>query len=198
MGNKIFRNLVTAVWLIGAGLVGSGLIFARPAVAQDLSGEPGFIDFSQQATLTDDNLDIHLSVKDPLIKLVAAGTRETDPDLADVLEQLKAVEVHVYEVPEAQQDIVRKEITKWAGKLESGGWTEAITIRMKGARGHVFLRLMNDKPKGLAAMYTGDDGEAVFVNIVGQIDAAQVGRLATKFDLDVLGKALAGGMPNGS
>lgn len=174
------------------------LTVTGPAMAQDLSGEPGFIDFSAQTTLSDDNLDIHISVKDPLIKLVAEGTREADPDLADVLEKLKAVEVYVYEVPADQQSQVRKEISQRAKQLESSGWTEAIAIRVKGARGHVFLRLLEGKPMGLAAMYTGDENEAVFVNIVGQIDAAQVGRLATKFNLDVLGQALAGGAPGGS
>lgn len=189
MKNKAILGIAVLVSLIQA---------ADPAAAQDLSGEPGFIDFSQQATLTDDNLDIHISVKDPLIKLVAEGTRATDPDLADVLAQLRAVEVHVYEVPVDQQSKIRSEISGRAKELEAAGWTQAITIRMKGARGHVFLRLVDGKPQGLAAMYTGDEDEAVFVNIVGQIDASQIGRLATKFDLDVLGQALAGGAPGGS
>ena len=159
---------------------------------KDLSGDPGFVDFSQQQTLSDDELDIHISVKDPMIKLVAEATRESDPALADVLEQLHAVEVYVYQVPSERQPKVRKEISGLAGTLEGGGWTEAIAIRMKGARGHVFLRLVDGKPVGLAAMYSDDEGEAVFVNIVGQIDAAQIGRVATKFDLEVLGKALNG------
>lgn len=178
--------------LLAAALLAGG----RPALAQeDLRRDPGFVDFSRQATLTDDDLEVHVSVKDPLIKLVAEATGESDPELAEVLRLLKAVEVHVYEVPENRRETVKKEISSLARDLEDRGWTEAIAIRVKGARGHVFLRLLDEKPMGLAAMYTGEAGEAVFVNIVGQIDAAQVGRLASRYDLHVLSKALAGMSP---
>lgn len=163
---------------------------------QDLSGDPGFVDFSQQQTFDDKDVEIQISVKDPLIKLVAEATRESDPALADVLGQLKAVEVNVYNVTQARRDAVRGEIDRQARQLEKGGWTEAIAIRIRGATGHVFLRFVDEKPVGLAAMYLDDGkGDAVFVNIVGQIDAAQVGRLASKFKLDLLGEALRGAAP---
>lgn len=169
----------------------------RAAGAQeDLAGDPGFVDFSRQEIFDDGDVEIQISVKDPLIQLVAEATRESDPALADVLGQLKAVEVSVYDVPQARRDEVRREISRQAKKLESGGWTEAIAIRLRGARGHVFLRLVDEKPVGLAAMYLDDEkGDAVFVNIVGLIDAAQVGRLASKFQLDLLGEALRGAAP---
>lgn len=168
-------------------------VLAGSATTQeDVSQDPGFVDFALQDVLSDDELEVHVSVKDPMIKLVAEGTREADPEFAAVLDPLKGVEVHVYSVPEDRRSAVRKEISDQAKKLEGQGWTEAIAIRLKGARGHVFLRLVDGRPVGLVAMYSDDEGEAVFVNIVGAIDPSKVGRLATKFDLDVLSTALDG------
>ncbi len=188
--SRSFR--LTAALFAAALLAGAWAAAAQ----EDLTGDPGFVDFSRQEIFDDDDVEIRISVKDPLIKLVAEATRESDPDLADVLGQLKAVEVNVFDVPQARRDEVRGEISRQAKKLESGGWTEAIAIRLRGARGHVFLRLVDEKPVGLAAMYLDDgEGDAVFVNIVGQIDAAQVGRLASKLELDLLGEALRGAAP---
>lgn len=160
--------------------------------SEDVRQDPGFVEFALKGVLDDDDLEIHVSVKDPMIKLVAEGTRETDPEFAAVLDPLKGVEVHVYSVPEDRRGAVRQEISDQAKKLEGKGWTEAIAIRLKGARGHVFLRLVDGRPVGLVAMYSDDEGEAVFVNIVGAIDPSKVGRLASKFDLDVLSTALDG------
>jgi hypothetical protein len=182
----------TAALFAAAVLAGPWTVAAQ----QDLSGDPGFVDFSQQKLFDDGDVEIQISVKDPLIKLVAEATRESDPALADVLGQLKAVEVNVYKVTQARRDEVRGEIDRQARQLEKGGWTEAIAIRLRGATGHVFLRLVDEKPVGLAAMYLDDgQGDAVFVNIVGKIDAAQVGRLASKFKLDLLGEALRDAAP---
>jgi hypothetical protein len=166
------------------------------AAQTPLADEPGFVDFSQQALFEDDALAIHVSVKDPMIQLVSEATRESDPELADVLAQLKAVEVHVFDVGEDVSDQVRGDITRQARQLQERGWTEAISIRLRDTRGHVFLRIEDKVPVGLAALYHDGKGhEAVFVNIVGRIEPAQIGRLAAKLELDVLSEAVRGQMP---
>ncbi len=170
---------------------------ATTAAQTDLHGEPGFVDFSRQPLFDDDALAIHVSVKGPMIQLVAEATRESDPELAEVLAQLKAVEVLVFDVGEDVSDAVRRDITRQARELQKLGWTEAISIRLRDARGHVFLRIEDKVPVGLAALYhDGKASEAVFVNIVGRIEPAQIGRLASKFDLDLLGEAVRGQIPS--
>lgn len=155
--------------------------------AEDLTRDPGFVNFSDLGLLTDDELDIHVSVKDPLLKLVAEATRENEPELADVLVQLRAIEVYVYTVKESLREAIWKEIRGKARALEGKGWNPAITIRMRRERGYVFLKLVEGKPVGLAAMYIEDD-EAVFVNIVGSIDPTKIGRVASRFNIDLLGE----------
>lgn len=174
----------------------AALVLSLPAAAQtDLTGDPGFVDFSRQPLFDDDALAIHVSVKDPMIQLVAEATRESDPELAEVLKQLKAVEVHVFDVKEGESDAVRGDISRQAKELQKQGWTEAVSIRLRDARGNVFLRFEGKVPVGLAALYhDGKSHEAVFVNIVGRIEPAQIGRLAAKFELGLLSEAVRGQM----
>lgn len=152
---------------------------------------PGYVDFSRQPLFDEDDLEVRVSVKGPMIQLVAEASRETDPNLAEMLGELEAVEVQVYRLAEAERDAVRREISRQAGELEADGWAEAITIHLRRARGHVFLRLVDAEPVGVAALYVGEENEAVFVNIVGRIDPAQIGRLASQFNLDLLSQAVS-------
>lgn len=178
-GRKTQRGLLIAVVLLGALAV---------AAQEDLSRDPGFVDFSHLGPFTEEDLVIHISVKDPLLKLVAEGTRESEPELAALMAQLKLIEVYVYEVEEAQRATIRELLGTTARQLDAKGWEPAITIHMRRDRGYVYLKLADGKPIGLAAMYLDEDDEAVFVNIVGLIDPAKVGRLAARFDLDLLGE----------
>lgn len=175
------------IYLCLAAALVAGAVGAQD---DEISRDPGFVDFNPRGVLTDGDLEIHISVKSPLIQLVAEATRANDEVLADVLDKLKAVEVHVYNVGDERREAVRQEISRRAQDLGRLGWTEAIAIRLRGARGSVLMRLQGERPVGLAAMYLDDQGEAVFVNIVGEIDAAQIGRLAAKFNLDVLSQAV--------
>jgi len=186
---RFFLSLAAAALVASAAGVG--------AQGDDLSRDPGFVDFNPRGVLTDEDLEIHISVKSPLIQLVAEASRPNDAVLADVLDKLKAVEVHVYHVADERRDAVRQEISRRAGDLGKLGWTEAIAIRLRGARGSVLMKIRGERPVGLAAMYLDDEGEAVFVNIVGEIDAAQIGRLAAKFNLDVLSQAVEDGRKSG-
>jgi len=177
-------------------VLAAALALSLTAAAQTgVTGESGFVDFSRQPLFDDDALVIHVSVKDPMIQLVAEATRENDPELAEVLSQLKAVEVLVFDVDEGASDAVRRDITRQARELQKLGWTEAVSILLRDARGSVFLRFEGKVPVGLAALYhDAKSHEAVFVNIVGRIEPAQIGRLAAKFELDLLSEAVRGQM----
>lgn len=177
-----------------------GLVLALaawPAIAQtDLSAEPGFVDFGGNAFFAEEDLDVHISVKDPMIQLVAAASRDSDPELADVLSPLKAVDVYVYKVGDNRNDDVSEEISRQAKELSGSGWSEAITIRTRAARGHVFLRMAESTAVGVAALYLDETAsEAVYLNIVGAIDPLEIGRLAAKFNLDPLSEAVKRQMP---
>ncbi len=160
---------------------------ASSATEQDaLEKEPGFFDFAGLNLFEAQDLEMHISVKGPLLALVAAASSEAEPDLSDTLGQLKGIEVRVYNLPEKRRSKATEVLDNIADSLRDQGWKSAITVQVQRDHGYAFLRYGNKKPVGLAAMYITDENQAVFVNIVGAMDMATIGRLARRFDLDLL------------
>ena len=162
-----------------------------PAGAEEdlLAGEPGFVDLSSFEFFSRDQLDLHISVKGPLLSMVANMAEESDPELAAALGALKGVEVRVYSVGEEKRPRVDGLLENLAKHLRGDGWSTAMTIRVARDHGYAMLRFAGGdtkKPVGLVAMYLTEENEAVFVNIVGGIDTTTIGHLARRYDLDLL------------
>ena len=159
---------------------------ASPTADPLLSGEPGYVDVSAFDVVSADDLEMHVSVKGPLLQLVANASRDEDPDLADALAALAGIEVRVYSVPEARRTRINKGLKRLADELTRDGWSVAITVQVAREHGYAMLRMIDGDPLGLVAFYLTEDNQAIFVNIVGRIDTATVGQLARKYDLDLL------------
>lgn len=189
-----FTGFFTAflVALSGALLLGPALHATEEpttATAVDpLESELGFFDFESQKLFERDDLEIHISVKGPLLQLVAAASKESEPELADILRRLKGIEVRVYNLREPKRQAAEDLIVSLAGRLEREGWRSAITVQVQRDHGYAFLRYRDGEtdPEGLAALYLTDGNQAVFVNIVGSMNTAAIGSLARRFDLDLL------------
>lgn len=160
----------------------------RPEVEKPVTEHPGFVTFDDVERLFgDDALEIHISVKDAMLRLVAAATRQSEPDLAQMIGGLRAIEVMVYNIDDqGGRSRVRQAITDTAGRLRRAGWEPAIDIRLEDSGGFLYFRFQqSDNPVGLAGIFL-DGKEAVFINIVGTIDPALLGRLAARFNISLL------------
>ncbi|MEM1177688.1 MAG: DUF4252 domain-containing protein [Acidobacteriota bacterium] len=174
-----------APWLLLALLSSA----AFGADVNPIQAEPGFVDFDGFKLFTRDELDVHISVRGPLLALVAGATKESDPELSKALGALQGVEVRAYTVGEGNRDSVHGELEKMADRLRETGWSTAMTVKVDRDHGYAMLRFKKGQesdPVGLVAMYLTESNEAVFVNIVGDIDTRNIGRLARRFDLDLL------------
>jgi len=161
--------------------------FAQDTAERDpLAGHPGFVDFGDLGLFGEDDLEIHVSVKGPLLRLVAATTRRDEPELASMLESLEGIELRVYNAAEPERGAVRDLIGELASRLTRQDWQSALTVRSGRSYGYVFLRLDGETPQGLAAMLLDDDNQVVFVNIVGEVDPSELGRLAGRFGVEAL------------
>ena len=161
---------------------------SRLSAAPDplLADEPGYVDVTAIAILNADDLEMHVSVKGPLLQLVANASRGDDPEFAEALAALAGIEVRVYTIAEQRRSTIREGLAQLSKKLTAAGWSTAITVQVNRDHGYAMLRLVEGRPLGLAAFYLTDDNQAIFVNIVGHIDTATIGRLARKYDLDLL------------
>lgn len=179
-------GLVLAVLLLPT----AGRLWADDGPLPDkaIEAEPGFFDFKDQKLFSREDLDIHISVKGPLLQLVAATSRENEPELAEILDRLQGIEVHAYTITETRRKGARELLESLADRLREQRWQPAVTVQVKRAHGYVFLRYLKGQPDpvGLAALYLTEENQAVFVNIVGSMNTVAIGRLARRFDLDLL------------
>lgn len=155
-----------------------------------IGDHPGFVALGDGSVFDADRLKVHVSIKDAMLRLVAAASKESEPELAQMIEGLRAIEVRVFEVTDDSAATVRTTIAETANRLKKRGWDPAVDIRMDNKQGFLYFRFDGDRPVGLAGMFVEAGGEAMFVNIVGEIDPTLVGKLAARFNLTVLGEVL--------
>lgn len=180
LGRLLLAGLAAVV------LVPSGL--AQNDTEAKLVGHPGYVDLGNDSLFRNEDLKVHVSIKDAMLRLVAAAARESEPELAEMMAGLLAIEVRAFDADADNHTSVTRTMKETATRLKRNGWDPAVDIRLDDAQGFLYFRFDGDTPVGLAGMFLEDGGEAVFLNIVGTIDPTLVGRLAAKFNISLLGE----------
>lgn len=156
-----------------------------PAQAQDVSREAGYVDLSSIERSFASPPKVEVNVRGSLLRLVVEASRREDPGLADVLSRLKAVQVRSWDVEMSQRADIERHAETFTQRLSRGGWETVVRVREVGQNVGVFLRESGDLISGLTIVVV-EDGEATFVNIVGDIDPSEVGMIGQRFNIDGL------------
>ncbi len=164
------------------------LAVAGTAQAQDdLKNDPGYVDLDAIENWFDREPSIIVNVKGALLDLVAEASRYEDPDLADLLRKLKSVQVRGYNMRWADFDEVQERTQALAKRLDAQGWDTVVRVREDDEDVNIHVRVDDGAIAGMLVMVLSpDDDETIFVNIVGEIDPEQIGRLGRKFDIEPL------------
>jgi len=164
------------------------LLLAGTAYAQDrLERDPGYVDFGSLNASFSGEPTLEVNVKGGLLKLVAEASRFEDPELASLLRKLKAIQVRGFRVDGAQFDGAARQATSIARKLESRGWDTVIRVREYNEHVDMYVKVVDDAIAGLVVMVVGNgDDDTIFLNIVGEIDPEEVGRIGRKFNIGKL------------
>ena len=155
-----------------------------------LEKQPGYIDFSSLDLFDgpEPETSIEIYLKDPLLELVAAATRFEDPDLADMLESLSLIRVQAYQKAEGRDLDTSYDYESIAERLKAltlPDWERVVQVRERDQRVQFYVRTEDETIVGLLVLVGAPD-EFVFINIVGPLDLAQVGRIGRKFDIESL------------
>jgi len=85
-------------------------------------------------------------------------------------------------------DQMKNIMRKVSKRLDPDKWERMVRVKEEDEFVEIFLQFgKGDELNGLVIMAVGDDDEAVFVNIAGNIDPSQLGRLTDKFNLPEVG-----------
>ena len=170
------------------------LLTSPALVAQgqdDLDQDPGYVDVQTIEEWFDAEPNIEVNVQGALLELVAEASRESNPEMADLLNKLKAIQVRGFTEGSFDRETIQERTQALAEELENRGWLPAVHVREEGENVNMYLREENGTINGLMVMVAQPE-ESIFVNIVGPIDPAQIGRLGRAFDIDPLKDLPAG------
>lgn len=174
--NRITTTLIAAFLAV----MGSG-----PVMAQDwmdtLPSKAGYVDFGNLTELFGDEPKVEVMLGGPLVTFLAEASRQEDPELAKMLDGLTAISVNVYELDEGDRQAARDRVETLAERLRDDRWQRTVRVNEEDSRVHMFMKTEGEEIAGLALMVLGGDSEAVFINVVGNVDPAALGKLAGKF-----------------
>jgi len=167
-----------------------GGVQAQEDTKSDLRRHPGYVDFNVlgiQGVLGDVEAVVEVSVPPPLLKMLSGAVEAEDPELAKLLSNLVLVRVQVFEQIGSDQAKKLQRVTGAASRnLLERGWMNVVRVREGEDRVDILLKLRDDSIVGLVIFVVSPQGEAVLVNIVGELDPALLGRLAAQFDVPQL------------
>ena len=164
-------------------------IFLMSAFAQkkDYSSEPGYIDFGDLSVLESSEMVTEVIIEEHLLKMVSKMAQNEDDELASLIGGLKLIKVNAFEVSSTTADDIMKRIDDIDRALMSKNWDRIVKTKSRDESANVYIRTSDDELiVGLVVTAYEKNGDAAFVNIVGDINLETIGRLSQKFDIPSL------------
>jgi hypothetical protein len=162
---------------ITAGLV--GVVACTGAIAQ------GSLNFDEIPGI-DQQPIVRVDINSIAIGFLKEILRFADPATADMLEGLRGIKLRVYHAGN-DEDEFSDFISTVATRLDGSGWQQIMAVQDAGANVSIHMQMTEDAVSGMTFM-AFDGEEAVFINIDGTINAADLGQIMAGLNLpDVLG-----------
>jgi hypothetical protein len=153
----------------------------------DVTKEPGYVDFGNMVEFENSTGVTEVTLDEDLLSTLAEISTEEDPNVMAVLNGLKLVKANVYEVNEDNKEDLQSKINSIDSKLSGTNWKRIVKTRNENEISNIYIKQgSNKKIVGLVVTSLDSSGEAAFVNIVGTIDLATIGKLGKKFDIPQL------------
>jgi hypothetical protein len=150
----------------------------------DVTKEPGYVDFGDFTEFENSTKVTEVILDEDLLSVLATMSDVDDPNIMEILNGIKLVKANVYEISDENKDLLKKRINEVDSKLSNTKWKRIVKTRSEDEMANVYIKLNNDKKIiGLAVTNFEKGGEAAFVNIVGNIDLATIGKLGKKFNI---------------
>jgi len=176
--------------LLRSSLAAATLSLALTTFASAAETQSGAIDIGQlMPSAKGEFVEINLS--SAMLKFAARIAARQEPEAAELIRNLKSIRVNVVGLDDTNRDSTIEQIEGVRRKLEAQGWTKMVTVREKNGGDNVDVHVMQrgeEAIDGLVVTVLDKKGEAVFVNIVGNINADQIAQIADKFDIEPLRK----------
>ena len=174
-----FRNSLTALTL--GALFSTSVWAATPG--------PGYVDFGK-FTPTAGEQFVQVDINGTLLKLAAAFTQNEDVEISELIKSLQSVRVNVLGLNDDNRVETTTRINEIRANLDAQGWKRVVTVQEKGGDDvAVFIKEASESEiHGLVVSVMSHSGEAVLVNVVGNVGIEQLAKLGDRLNIDPLRK----------
>jgi hypothetical protein len=161
---------------------------------------PGQVDFGKFTPPGDGGQFVEVQIKSNLLSLAAQLIEKQQPDVAKLLRSVQLVHVNVVGLTDENRAEVTQRVRQIQQDLAPQGWEQTVTVQDKnGPDVGIYIKTRGEQAlAGLVITVIEPKGQAVLVNIVGDIRPEQVAVLGEKLDLKPLkdvGAALKDAVP---
>ncbi len=177
-----YRISIFVLSLLFGGWAGTGqhALYAQA----NLNEDPGYVNFAALERRLDTESQFQVNIHGQMLKLVAEASREDDPEFADLLLRLRAIQVRSFPMLPSQIRNMERHSTAIGEELEDKGWDTVVRLRDYGQFIDVYDIENPDHILGLMMMVVDAEvNETIMINIVGDIAADELGRIGSKFDI---------------
>lgn len=173
-------NVLKKALLAGAAF----LLAAGSALAQEdaLKGYAGYVDFGELTDIFGEPT-VQIAVGESLLGLVSSLSAKEDPEAAALFKRLKGVRVNVFEDTGALAEGVDY-VKSVSDKLRGAGWESVVTVNSADEQVRIFMKINGDRVEGITVMAV-EETEAVFVNVIGDLNPEELEKVMDNFDVSV-------------
>jgi hypothetical protein len=174
--------------LLRSSFAAATLSLALTTFATAAEVESGAIDIGQLLPSAKGEF-VEVNLSSAMLKFAARIAARQEPEVAEMIRNLKSIRVNVVGLDDTNRAATVEQIEGVRRKLESQGWTKMVTVRERNGGDNVDVHVKQrgeESIDGLVVTVLDRKGEAVFVNIVGNINADQLAQIADKFDIEPL------------
>lgn len=144
----------------------------------------GNIDFNDLSNVYGEP-KVEINLGSGLISMVSTFARHDDPEVAQLLNKLENVKVRVYNLNNQSVDHAFKSVDSVTKMLRKDKWEPIVSVNEEGEKVRIFTKLTNEVIDGLVVMaVNAHSGEAVFINIVGEINPAEISKVTQSLNMD--------------
>lgn len=133
---------------------------------------------------------VEINVQSGLLKFASKVAASQEPDVAELLKNVRQIRVNVVGLDDSNKAASIERIAAIRGDLERKGWEKIVVAREPQKQGSsdvaIYMKSNEDTILGVVVTVIEGKGEAVLVNVVGNIRAEDLARIGEKFDIKPL------------
>jgi hypothetical protein len=165
-----------------------GLLLALPLCA-DTNGS-GYVDLGKFSPPKSGGQFVEVNLKGSLLAMAARIAEKQEPEVGELLRGIESIRVNVVGLDDQNRSDIVGRVNSLRAELEKLGWERLVTVQQDGQDVGVYVKTRGqDSLAGVVVTVLDGEGQAVFVNVVGDIKPEKLAELGERMGIDPLKKA---------